>query len=337
MRFGVVVLGVALGAGLPACEEGTGWYRAEEKLYQGIPVRVGFEPKDDALASKVWAYLRGVDDVFNIYRDTSELGRINRMEERAGVAISEDLARALRLSRLVHRKTAGAFDPTVGRLVRLWKKAAREDEIPAQEKIEKALASCGLDKVTLRGDRLSVACPGLRFDFGGLVKGLAVDRAVDMLRAGGARAALVQIGGETAAFGLSPQQRPHVIGIQHPERLDRIRARISAPDPEAGVSVSTSGNYRNPVVIGGKAFYHIVDPRTGRPADTRVLSVSVAFPQTGKNGLADGLTTACAVLGPKRCLPVVTSLGGQVLFLLESDGGITEQRSPGWDRFSPKQ
>lgn len=327
----------ALLAGLSACEEGSGWYRAEEKLYHGIPVRVSFAPKDDALAKKVWSYLRGVDGVFNVYRADSEVGRINIMEKRDGVVVSGDLACALRLSRLVFAKSAGAFDPTVGRLVQTWKQAAREGAIPAREKIEKALASCGLDKVTLRGERLSVASPGLRFDFGGLVKGLAVDRAIELLRAGGARAALVQIGGETAAFGLSERRAPHVIGIQHPEHLDRIRARISAPDPAAGISVSTSGNYRNPVVIDGKAFYHIVDPRTGRPADTRVLSVSVAFPQTGKNGLADGLTTACAVLGPERCLPVVTALGGQVLFLLEADDGITEQYSPGWDRFSPKQ
>lgn len=335
MRVGVVVMAVALLAGLSACEEGSGWYRGKEKLYHGIPVRVGFAPEDDKLAAAVWEYLREVDDVFNVYRTDSQVGRINRMEKRDGVVIPEDLARALRLARLVHEKTAGAFDPTVGPLVSLWRKAAREGGLPTTEQVEQALAVCGLDKVSLRGDRLQVESPGLRFDFGGLVKGMAVDRVVGMLRAGGARAALVQIGGETAAFGLSARQQPHVIGIQHPKRLDRIWTRITAPDPEAGISVSTSGNYRNPVVIEGKDLYHIIDPRTGRPADTRVLSVSVVFPRAGKNGLADGLSTACAVMGPAHCLPVVDALGGRVLFLLESDTGITERQGAGWDRLAP--
>jgi thiamine biosynthesis lipoprotein len=335
MNARLLLLLVSLLTGLQACEDKSSWYRADELLYHGIPVRVSFSPRNDELASEVWKYLRGIDDVFNIYRADSELGRINRTKERNHIAVSTQLARAIRLSKEVHGQTAGAFDPTVGRLVQLWKDAARRGEPPQTRELERALSSRGMEKVILEGNRLAFESPDIQLDLGGMVKGMAVDEAVRMLKAGGARAALVQVGGETAAFGITEKGRPHVIGLQHPRRLKRIWTSVSNPDPLKGLSISTSGNYRNPVVIGGKKYYHIVDPRTGQPVSDRVLSISVVFPDCGKNWLADALSTAFAVLGPDRAMPIAAKLGGQALFLLEVNGKIVERKSPGWDKLSP--
>jgi thiamine biosynthesis lipoprotein len=331
----MILLLVSLLAGLQACEETSSWYRMEKRLYHGIPVRVSFAPKNDELASAVWKHLHSIDDVFNIYLTDSELGQINRAKKRKHIAVSPELARAISLSKKAHEQTAGAFDPTVGSLIRLWRNAARQGKPPQSRELNRALASCGLEKVVFEGNRITIENPDLQIDLGGMVKGMALDEAVRMIRAGGARAALVQIGGETAAYGVSEEDRPHVIGVQHPLQLEQIWTTVSAPDPLKGLSISTSGNYRNPVVIGGKNFYHIVDPRTGQPVNTHILSVSVAFTECGKNWLADALSTAFAVLGPEKAMPIAADSGGQVLFLIEEDGKIVERKSPGWDKLSP--
>jgi thiamine biosynthesis lipoprotein len=88
----------------------------------------------------------------------------------------------------------------------------------------------------------------------------------------------------------------------------------------------------DPIRIGDRDYYHIVDPRTGQPVDTHVLSVSILFPEAGRNGLADGLSTAGAVLGPDATLKLVTSLGGQALVLVRGpDGGIAVHQTAGFD------
>jgi thiamine biosynthesis lipoprotein len=96
------------------------------------------------------------------------------------------------------------------------------------------------------------------------------------------------------------------VGVRHPVEPSRIWTAIA--DPGAGLSVSTSGNYAQPIKVGGRTYYHILDPRSGRPVSIHTLSVSVAFPETGKSWLADVLSTAGAALGPEKALPLVRGL-----------------------------
>ncbi len=304
------------------------WYSESRELYFGIPVSVRFAPADPELAREVWAYLVGVDDVFNDFRDDSEIGRLNAKDVRQGVRVSDDLADALRLSKKLHELTGGAFDVSVGPLRRLWREAERKGAEPSPAEITRARASCGLDKVKLNGNALSLDAPGMALDFGGIVKGMAVDRAISMLKAGDARAALVQVGGETACFGISRRGMPHVVGVRDPVTIGRLRCALK--DPGAGLSVATSGNYFNPIELGGRKLYHIFDPRTGRPVSTSVLSVTVAFPVTGKNGLADGLSTAGAVLGPDALFPIVERLGGEAMSLSDDANAGRERATRGW-------
>ena len=186
-------------------------------------------------------------------------------------------------------------------------------------------------KISQNGPRLTLLRDGLVFDFGGIVKGIIADRVVAMLKEGGAQSALVQIGGETAAFGLSQKNRPFRIAIQHPDIRDGSWCVIH--DPGTGLSASTSGNYENPIMINGQEFYHIMDPRTGYPAKTDVVSVSIAFPETGKNWLADSLSTTGVLLGPAKTFEIVHRFGGEAMFLIRENGTIREKSSSGWEIF----
>ena len=327
------------------------WSERTRALYYGIPVTVRFTPADPELEGRIWKYLEQIDDLFNDYRDDSEVGRLNLALDQwargtgpglSGEAkpdvrefeVSEAFAEALRATKEYHRLTRGAFDVSVGRLRRLWKGAEKAGKLPTADEIAAARTACGLDGVSLDGRKLRVATPGLQFDFGGCIKGLAVDRVVEMLRGAGARAALIQVGGETACFGESPRGRPHVLGVQHPLRLDEMWAVLA--DPGSGLCASSSGNYRAPIEIGGQVFYHIYDPRTGQPVDTRTLAVNVAFAGLGRNGLADALSTAGAVLPRGEFLALMKKVDGQASVLVQEADAIREYKTDGWDRLKAK-
>ncbi len=306
----------------------TTWYVGERAMYHGIPVRVLFSPADDALADRVWAYLEHVDDVFNDYRDDSEIGQINSSDAGVRFAISPDLRDAFIAAIELHRRTGGAFDISTGPFRRLWRAAAEDDKLPEPDEVAAVLSWCGLEKVRLEGDILALTTPKLQFDFGGIVKGIAVDRVIAMLRTAGVHSGFIQVGGETAAFGVSRRGKPHVVGLQDPSDLEALSDRVV--DRGDGLSVSTSGNYHQPIVIEGREYYHIIDPTTGYPADARLLSVSVIFPRTGLNWLADGLTTACTVLGRQRGLDLIEASGGEAVIVSLEAGERIVTRSSGW-------
>jgi thiamine biosynthesis lipoprotein len=288
--------------------------------------------------------LENIDDVYNVHRTDSEAGKLNAALGRGalprGVRVSADLAEALGLSFEAHRLTDGAFDITVKPLIDLWRGAAKAKVPPADAEVAKTLARSGMAKLRLEGDRLISSAPGVSLDFGGIVKGIAVDRVVAMLKSGGARSGLVQVGGETACWGLSSKRgKPHVVGVRHPlAPLDGRALWTAIADPGTGLSCATSGNYFSPIVIGGKPYYHIIDPRSGHPVDTRTLSVTIAFPSTGKNSLADALSTAGAVLGPEKAIALAQRLGAEALVIyIETEGtDPREAKTPGWDALVPK-
>jgi thiamine biosynthesis lipoprotein len=292
-------------------------------LYFGIPVRVSFSPDNDALASEIWSYLKQVDDIFNDYRPDSEISRLN-----AGESVnSAALIAALRTSQDAYKACGGAFDITVRSLRELWRQAEQTNTLPTHAEIAVAVARCGMRKLTVTDDGITLS-DGATLDLGGIIKGIAIDQVYGMLTAAGAEAALIQIGGETMAFGISQRGKPHAIGIQHPIDLGELWAAVR--DPGTGFSLSTSGNYRQPIVIQGQEYYHIFDPRTGKPVPGQVLSVSIVIPKPGHNWLADSLATTGAVLGPERALALIATQGAEALILVRERETIIEHATDGW-------
>ncbi len=307
------------------------WYQEVRDLYYGIPVEVRFYPENKQLSKQVWDYLESIDGVFNDYKAESEISRINRRKDAGDVTLSPMLADAFGKARQAFQFSEGVFDITCAPIRNLWREAAQQGALPSDTEVAAVRERCGLNRVVLDGNRLTLSKAGLQFDFGGIVKGMIADHVVEMLKAGGVKRALVQIGGETAAFGLSQKERPFRIGIQHPEAREGMWGVIQ--DPGTGVSASTSGNYENPILVNGQEFYHIMDPRTGYPAKTQIVSVSIAFPQTGKNWLADALSTTGVLLGPEKTFQIIKPFGGEAMFLVKQDGVIREIDSPGWKMF----
>lgn len=293
------------------------------ELYHGIPCRICAAAGHDTVAA-AWQVLERIDGVFNVHRADSELGQINARGP--GIhPVSPWLSACLRIAREVEELSGGAWSATMLPLVRLWRQAARSGSQPSAESIAGAVAVAH-GAWALDGDRLHLRAPGAAFDLGGIAKGFAVDLAVAELRRAGVGDLLVQVGGETACCGRSPEGGPHRIGLPHPDDPDGAWCAI-IQDPGQGLGGSTSGDYR----LG----QHILDPRSGWPAAMGLSSVTCVFPSLGSNALADGLTTAISVLGPDALAGLARATGCDG-FILRRDPmrGLLQSATPGWQTFA---
>lgn len=328
-----IVSGAAMAGEPVTTKVGKTWYSEMRELYWGIPVSVSFRGNDNGLSKSVWSYLQSVDEIFNDYRKDTEISKLNSSVKAGKHLVSASLADAFAKAAEANRLSSGVFDVTCGPMRRLWRKAEKQNAMPSASAIAAMKKVCGQRLLRLNGKEVSISTVGVRCDFGGIVKGIAADEAISRLRKGGATSALVQVGGDTVAYGMSPKGRPYRIAIQHPTKQELVWCVIQ--DPGTGMSCSTSGNYENPIVINGRHLYHIFDPRTGRPVETNVVSVSIVFPATGKNWLADSLSTAGTILGPQKTFAILKKLGGEAMFLILEKGKLREVTTPGWRKLLP--
>lgn len=328
MRASLALIMTLVLAILPAAEPAQGWYEHREMLYFNIDCTLRFHGENQALADAIWKEWKEIDGIFNDYKEDSEISRINAGSD-GTYECSPLLTKAFAEAIQVEKQTEGAFSVTVGPLRRLWKGAVAAKRLPESASIAALLPLMGPKAFSLNGSTLTKKDPKVSFDFGGIVKGMAVDLAVARLQAAGIQRFLVQVGGETACKGLSPKDRPARLGIPDPKDLEAMWCIVA--DPGTGLCLSTSGNYRQPIVIDGKTLYHIYDPRSGEPCDTRVLSVTVVWKGLGHNTWADAMTKGGVVLDPKTFIRIAESHGAETLILTQhADGTVVAQSSSAW-------
>jgi thiamine biosynthesis lipoprotein len=308
------------------------WWESRRRIYYDIPARVVLHLPDAgkkharSLFAGAWAEFERIGKIFNPYDPESETGMLNRRPPTEWTPVSEDLYQVLQTSRKIWRASGGAFDPTFLPVKELWQEAVRKQQIPSQRRIRKALNRTGLDAVSIRaGSRsreIRLQKPGIQFDFGGIAKGYAVDCVVEFLTGQGVESGLVQLGGEIAAFG-GKRDRPWRIGIQHPTDMNAVWGLLKS---KAGIRVSTSGNYRQPLQIQGHSFYHIFSPQTGRPVSVRVLGVTTAgFSGSHACARLDAAATAITVMGAEAGRNLAHKLGIEALILTRGPNRQIEQ------------
>ncbi|MGH8495721.1 MAG: FAD:protein FMN transferase [Gammaproteobacteria bacterium] len=247
-----------------------------------------------------------------------ELGAINRAFARGEPArIDADLAGLLGEAAALSRTSGGLFDPTLGRLVRLWGFAddRQAPVAPPDAAQVDALLSGGLGMAQIRIDDGAIASSDrdIALDLGGFAKGVAVDRAIARLRARGVRNAIINAGGDLRVIGRHGD-RPWRIGIRHP-RGDGVIAELDVHDGEC---LFTSGDYERYFDYRGRRYHHILDPRTGEPA-ANAMSVTVLHRDAAR---ADAAATALFVAGAGAWRDVAESLGISHVMLVGADGRI---------------
>jgi FAD:protein FMN transferase len=261
------------------------------------------------LVAAVEAVLETINDQMSTYRPDSEISRFNQAEPGVWIDVSPQVVRVVEMALRIGRQSRGAYDITIGPLVRLWhfgpqpqerKKSLKNvrKEPPDAAAIEQTLSKMGIGQLLVRNDppALQKKIAGLEIDLSSIAKGYAVDRVGQTLADRGIVDAMVEIGGEVRTWGQRQGGGPWRIGIERPDEGNRLVQQII---PLVDMAVATSGDYRNFFETGGTRYSHLLDPRTGRPVAHTLASVSVLAASCME---ADALATTLLVLGPEEGL-----------------------------------
>jgi thiamine biosynthesis lipoprotein len=205
--------------------------------------------------------IRRIEARYSRYRSDSELARINKVAATGGVIdIDAETAGLIAYAKACFAKSDGAFDITSGRLRAVWDFSVAR--LPDQRSIDAAFPFIGLDNLVLTNGQLHFRRPGMELDFGGLGKEYATDRAAEVCADLGMRHGFIDLGGDIRTVGPQPDGFPWRIGIRHPRAADGLAAEIALPSG----ALATSGDYERFIEVDGRRYCHILDPRTGWPA-----------------------------------------------------------------------
>lgn len=262
--------------------------------------------------------LRLVNDQMSTYLESSEISRFNRSDSTDWFDVSDETALVVETSIEVHRLSDGAFDITVAPLVNAWNfgPGERTGAPPEPERIAQLLEQVGTEHLSVRRRPPAIrkARPELTIDLSAIAKGHGVDRIVELLASLGATNTFVEIGGDLRVSGDKGGELWKV-GIEQPDQLGNV---IAAAHPLRDMAIATSGDYRNFFEVDGQHYSHTIDPRTGRPIQTGVASVSVIAPDCMT---ADAWATAMGVMGAEAGHRVAEELGLPTLIMFRDASG----------------
>lgn len=253
--------------------------------------------------------LERLGQMLNFYADDSELTSINKNAGIRPVKVSPETFDVIQKAVFASENTEGAFDATVGPLVKLWD--FKKGVIPDKDDIEELLDQVGYQNIVLDSAAQTVYLKeeGAQIDLGGILKGYAADKASLVLQKNGLSSGIVTVGGEVRAFGNKPDGTPWIVGIQNPRQKgpnDEVIATIALSNR----SISTSGDYIKFFEKDGVRYHHILNPKTGYPAE-QCGSVTVI----ANDGVtADGFSKIF-VLGPEKGLKIAKKVGFDAIFI----------------------
>jgi thiamine biosynthesis lipoprotein len=283
------------------------------ELHMATPFSLKFYAEDDALAerakSAAFAEIASIEAMMSDYKEDSELSRLGRSAGKGPQPVSEPLFTVLEAARRHSELSGGAFDVTVGPVVRLWRRARNEKKLPQGDELRSALSLVGYRMMTLDPIRQTVSLEkvGMALDFGGIAKGYACDRALAVLGRFGIHRAYVDAGGGMA-LGEPPPGKPgwRIQVADTPRVLVLSRC-----------GVATSGDWESFVEIDGTRYSHVVDPATGLGLTRRELVTVVA-----QDGItADALTKGVMIRGSERGLKLAEDLPGVEAWMRWEESG----------------
>lgn len=258
------------------------------QIHMGVRVTVAMYAQDAATAQDaaraVFDKFAALEEIMSDYRPDSELMRLCAARHGESHPVSEDLFRVLESAQRMAERSKGAFDITIGPLVRLWREARKSRSLAPPETLARAREAVGWRSLHLDTEHRSVRLdrPDMRLDLGGIAKGYACDRGIEVLAQRGVDRAMIEAGGDIAASGAPPGKLGWRIDVQG----------LPSPIFLKNQGISTSGDAYQFVVVGGKRYSHILDPATGLGlVDRKQVTVLASDATT-----SDALATACSVL-----------------------------------------
>ena len=250
--------------------------------------------KRDEVLKKLEDKINELDDMLSTGKETSEVSRLNRSGE---AVLSPTVANLVKRSLDIYKKTDGLFDITIYPLMELWGFPTKNYRVPSEKEIEEKLKLVGSDKIDFNEEtrKISFKNKGMEIDFGGIGKGYITDELVKILTDEKVESAIINLGGNVFGFRKKPDGSLWNIAIRDPNEPDKYMAAIRLEDS----AVITSGGYERYFEENGIIYHHILDPRTGKPSESGLKSVSII----SKDGtLADALSTSLFIMGEEKAI-----------------------------------
>lgn len=273
------------------------------QLLMGVQVRLVVYSQDERAAQEAckaaFERVAELEEVMSDYRPDSELMRLCARAGQGPVKVSPDLYTVLAYGQEVSRRSDGAFDVTVGPIVKLWRTARKTGKLPSEQDLATARAVTGYQLMKLDAAKGTVEPlkPGMKLDLGGIAKGYAGDEAIAVLKSHGIRSALFEAGGDIVVSDPPPGKRGWEIELPAGEWDAPTKIEV------ANQAVSTSGDTVQYIEINGTRYSHVVDPHTGLGLSEHFISTVVA-----PRGLtSDPLSKVATIMGPERGKRVVDS------------------------------
>lgn len=291
-------------------------------LYFDTFVRISFYAPDEREADRMVPLLETeLERIQERYGyDSTSLPTI-LANKRGVIAMTPEDIRLLERAKQLSALTDGAFDITIGMLQKVWGFKENNPHRPSDSEIDHALQYTGYEGIELLENSLTLK-RDMIIDLGGISKGYAVDRAVELLAEEGIPAGLIDAGGDLRVFGTKPDGSRWIIGVRHPEERADV---IGTFELEEG-AVATSGTYERSFTENDTLYHHIIDPRTGYPP-RECISVTVL----AKDAVtADALATGIFVLGSERGMELAESLDGiEAIIIFREQGELRIKTSEG--------
>lgn len=276
-------------------------------------IQPGHRKEAEAAIKKAFARLAGLEATLTVNKEGSEIDAVNAAAGNHPVKVGADAIAIVQKGLRYAALSDGAFDPSVGPLVKLWSIGTPGAHLPSPPEIAATRARIGWKDIVVdtAAGTVFLKRKGMALDLGSATKGYAADQVAAILAAGKVTSAVIDLGGNVLVIGAKPDNSPWRVGLQDPnaERNSYIGiARL------VGKTMVTSGVYERFFIENGVRYHHILDPKTGYPARNGLLSVTVI---TEKSFDADGVTTMLFVLGREKGMALARSLGLDVIMVDE--------------------
>jgi thiamine biosynthesis lipoprotein len=259
--------------------------------------------------------IKRLEQLFSTWIPTSELSQVNAAAGREPVVVGPETLELVSRSLEMARLTEGGFNIAVGPAVEAWSVTERE-RIPTREELQalRLLVDWTMINIDSQASTIFLPKPGMRIDVGGIGKGYAADRAVDVMRKMGAMGGVVALSGDIKTFGDLPGMQGFPVGIRHPRQEGALIATVDLKNE----AISTAGDYERYFEREGVRYHHILDPKSLQPA-RQCQSVTVI---AAEGTVADGLDTGIFVLGPEKGMALVEQLPDVEAIIIDDLGHI---------------
>lgn len=272
-----------------------------------------FGPNGELAADAAADRIMELEQLFSVTIDSSDIATVNAAEG-SPVQVSDDTAALLAAALEYCKKTDGALDVSIYPVLREWGFTTGEYQVPADDTIQTLLENVNWRNVSLKDHTVQIA-DGMQIDLGSVAKGYAGDQVMEVFRQKGVTSGMISLGGNVQTLGAKPDGSNWRIAIQDPLGGDGYVGVVEVTDQ----AVITSGGYERYFEQDGVTYWHIIDPATGAPARSGVISATIV----GDSGtMCDALSTAFFIMGPDRAAEFWRTYGGFDYLLVLEDGSL---------------